>query len=138
MDFSCFLFPLIFLFRPTCWLESFLSKEWFERLLNNGNKKLDSKVKLFSPFKSLLKLTWFLFLRTPTFVLFMPRELPSCQRIFNSPRESEETGSEWSSNHLSLIKSWTFSFFIKNMVLFFSYYFSYYYQEANVRNKKKY
>ena len=79
-------------FRLTFWSESCLSKDLSERSPKSGNKKLDSKVKQSWLFKKLLKLTSSLCLRTQICVRSMPREWPSCPRICNWPKESEETG----------------------------------------------
>lgn len=88
------LYPFLYLFRPTCLSESFPSRGWCEKSQLSSSRKSGSRARQFLPFKKLLKLIWFLCLRTPTCVLFMPRESPSCPRTFNLPNESVEIGSE--------------------------------------------
>merc|ERR1712086_421714 len=69
--------------------ESFLSKDSSEKSPTTSRPTSDSNHLLSLLFKKPLKLTWSDSSRTPTSVPSMPRELPSCQRICNSPEESE-------------------------------------------------
>jgi len=71
-----------------------LSKDLSVKSLSNSSKKLDSKVKLFWPFKKQQKPTLFPSSKILIFAPFTPRELLSCQRIFNWPRELEVIVSE--------------------------------------------
>merc|ERR1711971_105305 len=71
-------------------LENSHSKDSSDTLLTTSRPTLDSNHQLSLPSKKPLKPTWSDFSKTPTFAPSTPRELPSCQRICNSPRESEE------------------------------------------------
>merc|ERR1712227_1091313 len=55
---------------------------------------LDSNPQPSLPSKKPLKPTWSDSSKTPTSAPSTPRELPSCQRICNSPEESEERETE--------------------------------------------
>merc|ERR1711935_851717 len=65
--------------------ESFLSKDSSDISPTISRPTLDSNPQLSLPSKKPLKPTWSDFSKTPTFAPSTPRELPSCQRICNSP-----------------------------------------------------
>merc|ERR1712226_926824 len=74
--------------------ENCLSKDSSDTSPTTSRLTLDSNHQLSLPFKRPPKLTWSDFSRTPTSAPSMPRESPSCQRICNSPEESEERETE--------------------------------------------
>merc|ERR1711935_1051724 len=76
--------------------ESFLSKDSSDISPTISRPTLDSNPQLSFPSKKPLKPIWSDFSKTPTFAPSTPRELPSCQRICNSPEESEERDPELS------------------------------------------
>ena len=72
----------------------------FQRLIreiaDNSNRTSDSKAKLSSLCKKQQKPTWLDFLKILISVLSMRKESPLCQKICNSPEESEEnTKQRW-------------------------------------------
>merc|ERR1712083_593522 len=66
------------------------SKDSLDTSPTTSRLTLDSNPQLSLPSKKPLKPTWSDFSKTPTSAPSTPRELPSCQRTCNSPRESEE------------------------------------------------
>merc|ERR1712195_138201 len=74
--------------------ESFLSRDSLEKSPTTSRLTSDSNHLPSLLFKRPLKLTWSDSSRTPTFAPSTPRELPLCQKICNSPEESEERDPE--------------------------------------------
>merc|ERR1712216_147738 len=74
--------------------ENFHSKDSSDTSPTTSRLTLDSNPQLSSPSKRPPKPTWSDFSKTPTSAPSTPRESPSCQRICNSPEESEERETE--------------------------------------------
>merc|ERR1712060_417549 len=74
---------------PSSSSENFHSKDSLDTSPTTSRLTLDSNPQLSLPSKKPLKPTWSDSSKTPTSAPSTPRELPSCQRICNSPRESE-------------------------------------------------
>merc|ERR1712224_651883 len=91
---------------PSSSLENFHSRDSSEKLPTISSTTLDSNLLPSLLSKRLLRLTWLVFSRTPTFAPSTPRESPSCPRICNWPEESEERDPEHSVSH---IRSFDFS-----------------------------
>merc|ERR1711939_1005935 len=70
-------------------LENSHSRDSLDTSPTTSRLTLDSNHQPSLPSKKPLKPTWSDSSRTPTSAPSMPRELPSCQRICNSPEESE-------------------------------------------------
>jgi len=66
------------------------SSVWFMRSPRTSRLTCASRAQLLLLFKKPVKLTWSVFSKTPTCVLSMRRELPSCQRISSWQEELEE------------------------------------------------
>merc|ERR1711935_1320207 len=75
-------------------IRKLLSKDSLDTSPTTSRLTLDSNHQLSLPSKKPLKPTWSDFSKTPTSVPSTPRESPSCQRICNSPEESEERDPE--------------------------------------------
>merc|ERR1711939_465388 len=71
-------------------LENFHSRDSLDTLPTTSRLTLDSNHQPSLPSKKPLKPIWSDFSKTPTSAPSTPEELPSCQRICNSPEESEE------------------------------------------------
>merc|ERR1712086_149121 len=78
------------------------SRDSSEKLPTTSRTTLDSNLLPSLLSKRLLRLTWLVFSRTPTFAPSTPRESPSCQRTCNWPEESEERDPEHSVSHIRL------------------------------------
>merc|ERR1712167_407095 len=74
---------------PSSSLENSHSRDSSEKSPTTSRTTSDSNHLLSLPSKKPLRPTWLVFSKTPTFAPSTPRELPSCQRICNSPEESE-------------------------------------------------
>merc|ERR1712097_137230 len=81
--------------------ENFLSKDSSDTSPTTSRPTLDSNPQPSLPSKKPLKPTWSDFSKTPTSAPSTPRESPSCQRICNSPEESEERETEIIDDSLS-------------------------------------
>merc|ERR1711934_891741 len=79
---------------PSSSLENFHSKDSSDTLPTTSRPTSDSNHLPSLLSKKPLKPTWSDFSKTPTSAPSTPRESPSCQRICNSPRESEEKDPE--------------------------------------------
>merc|ERR1712196_648156 len=79
---------------PSSSSENFHSRDSLDTSPTTSRLTLDSNPQPSSPSKRPPKLTWSDFSKTPTSAPSTPRELPSCQRICNSPEESEERETE--------------------------------------------
>merc|ERR1712167_369865 len=90
---------------PSSSSENFHSRDSLDTSPTTSRLTLDSNHQPSLPSKKPLKPTWSDFSKTPTSAPSMPRELPSCQRICNSPRESEVIDPErpLKSNDLNVI-----------------------------------
>jgi hypothetical protein len=75
---------------PNSSSESFPSKDSSEKSLQSSRTTSDSNHQLSSLSKKPQRLTSLVSSKTPTSLPSTPRESPSCQRICNSPEESEE------------------------------------------------
>merc|ERR1712007_367628 len=82
--------------------ENFHSKDSLDTSPTTSRLTLDSNPQPSLPFKRPLKPTWSDFSRTPTSAPSTPRESPSCQRICNSPEESEERDPEQFENSVRI------------------------------------
>merc|ERR1712139_512902 len=83
-------------------LENFHSKDSSDTLPTTSRLILDSNHQLSSPSKKPPKPTWSDSSKTPTSAPSTPRELPSCQRICNSPEESEVRETEICDDFIAL------------------------------------
>merc|ERR1712226_157231 len=94
-------------------LENFHSKDSSDTLPTTSRLILDSNHQLSSPSKKPPKPTWSDSSKTPTSAPSTPRELPSCQRTCNSPRESEEKEPEQFDNSVRKI---LFNKYLKHVI----------------------
>merc|ERR1712216_100741 len=74
---------------PSSSSENFHSRDSSDTSPTTSRLTLDSNPQPSLPSKKPLKPTWSDSSKTPTSAPSTPRELPSCQRICNSPEESE-------------------------------------------------
>merc|ERR1711896_72495 len=86
---------------PSSSSENFHSRDSLDTSPTTSRLTLDSNPQPSSPSKKPPKLTWSDFSKTPTSAPSTPRESPSCQRICNSPEESEERETEINDDSLS-------------------------------------